>query len=224
LEIEIKFAFSVVWKHANYRLIFSDDWEWTDNVSDDLLDGFGDFLEEMESGTDPRILEGLQLRDNWTMLSSGKSTYAWKYVDFDVLDKEKLIEVLPARHLWNDEYGSCTYIVPWDFEVEKWGSLSRYEKLEAMDQNEDGSFSGFNNEGYFDFYVIGQVEAVALVEASSSETAQEVFLNQFNEYAAKSLPSALSELMPDPEILEMVDESVSLEYVPNWLYIEKLEE
>jgi hypothetical protein len=82
-------------------------------------------------------------------------------------------------------------------------------------------FSGFNNEGYFDFYVIGQVEAVAVVNAENLEVAQVVFLNQFNEYAEKVLPAALTSLMPDPEFLEKVDEKVTLVHVPNWLYVEK---
>ena len=230
MEFEIKFAFSLIWKHSNYRLIFSKGWEWLDNVSDDLQDGFGDFLEEQETGTDPKILEQLELLDNWTMLSSGKSSYSWKYTEFEALEKNNLIQLLPARHNWNDDYGACTYIVPFEFEVSKWESLSREEKLLEMDQldysqlENSEDFSGFNNESYFDFYVIGQVEAVATVRAENLEVAQEVFLNQFNEYAEKELPAALASLMPDPEFLDKVDEKITLEYVPNWLYVEKLQQ
>jgi hypothetical protein len=227
LDYEIKFAFSLIWRHSNYRLIFSRGWEWLDNVSDDLQDGFGDFLQEQESGTDPKILEELELPNNWTMLSSGNSAYSWKYTEFEELKKNDLVQLLPARHNWNDDYGACTYIVPLDFEVSKWESLSREEKLLEMDQLEYSQlenvddFSGFNNEGYFDFYVIGQVEAVAVVNAENLEVAQVVFLNQFNEYAEKVLPAALTSLMPDPEFLEKVDEKVTLVHVPNWLYVEK---
>ncbi len=221
MEFQIKFAFSLVWKHSNYRLIFSDGWEWSENVSDDLHDGFGDFLEELDSGTDPKILDQLDLLDNWTLLSSGKSTFVWKYTEFEVLEKENLIQVLPPRHNWKDEYGACTYIVPSDLEVEKWESLTRAEKLEAMDQSEEGSFSGLSNERYFDFYVIGQVEAVAAIDADNMDSAQEKFLNQFNDYAIKTLPTALISLMPDPELLDQVDEVVTLEFVPNWLYVER---
>ena len=60
------------------------------------------------------------------------------------------------------------------------------------------------------------------VRAENLEVAQEVFLNQFNEYAEKELPAALVSLMPDPEFLDKVDEKITLEHVPNWLYVEKL--
>ena len=170
MKFDINFAFSLVWKHSNYRLIFSEGWEWTENISDDLQDGFGDFLEELESGTDPRILEQLELPSNWKHLSSGKSTYEWKYVEFDVLEKEHLVQVLPARHTWNDgNSGSSTYIVPADFEVEKWETLSREDKLDAMGLDEDADFSEISNEVTFDYYVIGQVEAVAAIEAGNLE-------------------------------------------------------
>ena len=214
-------AISTVWRHANQAIQFTDGWEWSDDVDDDLNCGFS----KLNLNSKPDILANFRAPSNWQVLSTSTAPYNPDDFHPESFDRKKISLLIPAKVNWDPYF--TTLIIPFRFDPNKWLESDTQGKLEAMGQVDDGSTlrsdgviaSSFNS-GYFDYYVSACIELHIDVETDDADEAIKIATNELNLYLKNDFSGDIQRVLPEIEGDPDFDESISIFLAPNWVFIQ----
>jgi len=223
MSIKVYCAISAIWRHANQQIQFSDDWEWSNDIDDDLACGFS----ELNFNTKPEIiLKNFRSPENWEIVAI--SGGAFNPDDFEPasIDISELAELIAPIVDWDTYYD--TIIVPFRLDPNKWMQSDTLAKLIAMGQvgddstlRTDGVIATSFNSGYFDYYVNGCIELNIEVESDDKTEATELASKEIKKYLLNDFRSEIERLLPEMEGDLDFDESIQVFAAPNWVLIQR---
>ena len=214
-------AISTVWRHANQAIQFSDDWEWSDDVDDDLNCGFS----ELNFNSKHSILEKFSPPKNWEVLSTSAAPYNPDDFDPESIDRKEISLLIPAMVNWDSYF--TTLIIPFGFNPNKWLESDTQSKLEAMGQvgdlsslRSDGVIASTFNSVYFDYYVSACIEFHIDVDSDDAVEAREIATSELKLYLKRDFSGEIQRVLPEIEGDPDFDESISIFLAPNWVFIQ----
>ena len=223
MSTKINGIISAVWRHANLPIQFSEEWEWSNDIDDDLNAGFYGWV-NLNSTAD--ILENFVAPDNWEVLATSAASFDLDEFQPEALDMDEKSVLINPQINWNTYLD--TIIVPFRFDPNLWMGLDTQGKLEAMGQVEgesslrsDGVIFTESNSGYFDYYVSGCIEISIEVDSDDRTKAIEMASDELKTYMGGGFSQEIGRLLPRLEGNQDFDEFVELYRVPNWVLIER---
>jgi hypothetical protein len=208
-----------VWRHANQAIQFSSDWEWSDDIDDDLNCGFS----ELNLNSKPNILKEFKAPKNWSVLSTSAAPYNPDDFEPESIDVEEISLLIPAKVDWDSYFN--TLIVPFRFDPNKWMASDTKGKLVAMGQvdgdsslRSDGVIATSFNSGY---YVSACIELHIETDTDDGEEAIEMAKKELNLYLQSDFSSEIQRILPEMDGDPNFDESISIFLAPNWVFIKQ---
>ena len=215
-------AISTVWRHANQPIQFSDDWEWSDDIDDDLNCGFS----ELNLNSKANILEEFRAPKNWSVLSTSAAPYNPDDFEPESIDIDEITLLIPAKVDWDSYFD--TLIIPFRFDPNKWMASDTQGKLAAMGQvdddsslRSDGVIATSFNSGYFDYYVSACIEFHIEVDTDDGDEAIEMATKEINLYLQSNFSNEIQRILPVMDGDPNFDESISIFLAPNWVFIQQ---
>ncbi len=222
MKSKVNCIITAIWKHSNLPIQFSEEWEWTEDINDDLNAGFYGWVNPSSTAD---ILRDFIPPKNWEVLSTSNAPFDLEEYQADKVDMSKMSVFMPSQVSWSSYLD--TLIVPFRFDLNTWMEIDTQERLIAMGQVEsdqsfrsDGVLFTELNSGYFDYYVSGAIELSIEVDSVDGLKAKQLAAEYLRDYLATGFSKEMRRLLPEFKGDPNFDESIDLYLIPNWVLIQ----